>query len=357
MFIPAIDKLCATVDIKDYEVSTSDLILKLEQKKNEAKMVAANNASQKTLINIGTQTFEIYPIGTRGYAYILRNDGYEVKISQYRAKNKDFFPIFIDVSSEYLWNKGPKESWDIITKWLKDNFGEVVGNKINRIDLCCHTDEISLTEEDCKTFEGKFHEDTIFRHRRKVNAMCFGSRKNQKIYCRIYNKTLETEKQRKKLWFKNIWSSRGMDITKVWNIEFEIKREFFKEVKIDTVEDAFERIKSLWDYCTKTWLIKKNNDRSRIERSTISEKWNKLQEAFTDYESKEMIKREKQLEVNAMALLPGTIGNITSFAARAGITDIDKVVNIIKTNGHRMLLKKETSYEEIIGEKMNLLGF
>jgi hypothetical protein len=354
--IPAIDKLCATIEIVNYRESAEELLNRLEAKKNEAKLVAANNASQKTLIDIGSQTFQVLPIGTMGYAYILRNEGYEVKMAQFRSKNENFYPLFIDISSEYLWSKGVEKSWNELLEWVNTNIGEVQHNKINRIDLCCHTDEIELVEDDCKKFLGQFHEDTIFRFRRKVNAMYFGSRRTQKLICRIYNKTLEVNMMKSKFWFFDIWAENVLNPDKVWNIEFEIRREFFKYMQMDTVEDVLIRLNTLWEYCTKQWLVKKELDKERMERCSTNETWASLQPLFANYKSRELIKREKQLQYDALALVPGTIGNITSFAARNGIDDIDEVFKLMKMQGNKHLFRKDKTYKEVINEKKSLLG-
>ncbi|MFZ5353444.1 MAG: hypothetical protein ACOZCL_12090 [Bacillota bacterium] len=128
-----------------------------------------------------------------------------------------------------------------------------------------------------------------------------------------------------------------------------------KEVKLDTVEEALENLRSLWNYCTKSWLIKKELDRTRIERCSISPIWESIQKAFDNFNGKGLIARDKQLDAAAFALIPGTIGNITSFAARAEITDINQLFNTIRTQGVRYLQKKELSFEEVIENKMSLL--
>lgn len=356
MNIPAVDKLCATIDIENFTQVTEDLMFRLEGKKEEARLAATNNASQKTTIQLGNQLFEIYPNGTMGYAYILRNDACEVKIARFRSKNENFYPIYISISSELLWSKGAEGAWHDIIRWVNYNVGAIKANKISRLDLCCHTDELILKEDDTKTFLGRFNDDVIYRYKRKVNAMYFGSRKYQKILCRIYDKTLEVKQSMKKLWFFDVWQSKGMNTENVWNIEFELNRDYFHEVQIDSVEDAFERINTLWEYCTKQWLVKKNLDNVKMTRCTTNEIWAKIQDLFSEYRSGELIRRDKQLECDAYALVPGTIGNITSYAARNGIDDINKVMDMMKQQGRKYLFRKDKTFEEAINEKMSLLG-
>lgn len=355
MNIPMIDTLTATIDILNYEESVKDLIISLENKKNEAKSLASQCFNEKVKITINNITFEVLPNGSKGYAYILHNDDYEVKLSQFRSKSKDFYPVFLRIKCESLWSNGPENSWIKIKEWISTSIGKVINNKINRLDLCCHTDEIKLNENDYETFKGNFHNDQIYRFRRKVNAMVFGSR-DSKVYCRIYDKTLETRQKNKKMWFFDIWNNKGLNCEDVWNVEFEIKRDFFKEKKIDSVEDAFLRIKSIWLYCTQEWIVKVNLDRTRIERCSINESWSNIQNAFTNYKDENLISREVQLQTEALALVPGTIGNLTSFAARLGNNNIEEVINNLKIKGSKYLKSKNLDFSKAINEKIELLN-
>jgi hypothetical protein len=362
MHIPMIDTLCATIDIenygyRDYEQQRDiDIIPYLAINKEEAKAKTSLNVGYKHIIQIGNQSFQLLQNGSKGYAYILHNDSYEIKIAQHRSTSENLFPIFVKIKQECLWGKGVQASYDIINEWITKNVGEIKANKVSRIDICCHTDELQLQDHDIETFEGRYHLDTIYRFKRKIATMCFGSGTTGKIICRIYDKTLEVEQKRQKLWFFDIWKSKGLNPDKVWNVEFEISRDFLKEVKLDSVEDTLENLKTLWEYCTKSWLVKKQIDKTRIERCTIDERWESLQHAYDKFEGKGLVTREKQLETSAMALIPGTIGHITSFGARADITDINMLFEMIKSQGIKYLHNKDKDYEEAINDKMALLN-
>jgi hypothetical protein len=356
-----IDTLCATIDINNYgnvdfeKPLNIDIIPYLEKQKSEAKSNTTLNMNYKHIIQIGDQSFQLLSNGSKGYAYILHNDAYEIKISQHRSTNENFYPVFIKIKQESLWSKGVHGSWNTINEWISKNIGEIKANKVSRIDICCHTDELELQDNDIETFEGKYHLDTIYRYKRKISTMCFGSGTTGKIICRIYDKTLEVTQKRQKLWFFDIWNSKGLNPDKVWNVEFEINRDFLKEVKLDSVEDTLSNLKTLWKYCTQSWLVKKQLDRTRIENCTTDQRWESLQHAYDSFEGKGLVTREKQMEKSAMALIPGTIGHITSFGARADITDINKLFEMIKSQGVKYLHGKDMNYEDAITEKMSLL--
>lgn len=350
-----IDSLFAKVDISDFENETKELQEKLEQKKEEAKLAATNQASIRVTIVIGNYNFEVLPNGKMGFAYILHNELYEVNIAQYRSKNKDFFPISIRIKSECLWAFGPERAWENIISWVQNYIGNVIRDKISRIDICLHTDELVLSHEDIETFKGNYFDENIYRFRRKITGLNFGSRTNNKIYCRVYDKLLEVKQTGKKKWFFTIWKNAGSDCKSVWNVEFQINRDFLKEYDIESVWDAFKRLKTIWKYCTEKWLVKVKLDHTRIERCSIDDVWIIIQNAFNNYKNEPLIKREEQLAVDAEAIIPGTIGNITTFAARKGITDINLILAMIKHKGSDYLSCKDTDFKKAVSQKISLL--
>jgi hypothetical protein len=71
---------------------------------------------------------------------------------------------------------------------------------------------------------------------------------------RLYDKTLELRRSKKE-WLKPLWSRRGWDgESKVLRLEFEIKRDALKTVKLDTLDSVLPRLSDLWRYATTEWL-------------------------------------------------------------------------------------------------------
>jgi len=355
MQIPMIDTLCVSIDIENYEIELKELLIQLENKKNEAKLAATNNASSKVTISIGNYTFEVLPNGAKGHSYILHNNEYEIKISAFRSTKKEFFPIIVRFKSEYLWAVGYENAWINLKTFIEKYIGNILEQQVSRVDLCCHTDNFVLTHNDDTYFKGKHfsHDEKTFR--RKVCGMNFGSRKTKKVYCRIYNKTLEVTQKRQKLWFYTIWAENGLKIDNVWNIEFEIKRDFLRNKGINTVEELYSSLKTIWEYCTCTWLVKTNLDRTRIERSTTDSKWEIIQHAFDNLGNKEFISITKQKEIEANSLIPGIMGYLTSYGAKIGVNHYINVMKLFSERGNQYLYNKDTSFDKEVIEKRKLL--
>ena len=356
MFIPNVDTLIATIDIVDYDNKASELLKTLELCKEKAKSGLKENISNTEQITIGDMTFEVFPNGSRHHAYILHNDLYEIKLASYRSNAGDSYPVFIKIKSACLWSKGYIKAWEDIELFIQKNVGEILKNKISRLDICCHTDKLNLISSDIDKFTGKFRSDEIYRSDRALSGFTFGSGKNKKVFCRIYNKTLEIEQKRQKIWFYDIWSKNNMNIQNVWNIEFQIGRKFFKDYGIETVEESLRKLKSIWEYCTIDWITMRDLTNTRKERCKINEIWILVQKVFDNIESENLISRDKQLERDSEVLIPSIMGYLTTYSARSNIKDLgDSLVNVINRGLTYLEKAKESTYDLEVQKKLSLL--
>jgi hypothetical protein len=228
--------------------------------------------------------------------------------------------------------------------------------RLSRLDICCHTDVFSIKNEDINMFKGRYYNDNIYRYRRKISGMYFGSGSTNKIYCRIYNKSLELTQRNHKKWFYDIWKKENGDCGSVWNIEFQLKREFLKEYSLDTVEQLIDCMGSIWDYLTQKWLVKVLDDRTRIENCSIDPRWQLIQKAFDSYKrKKEFIKKELQLKREAESMVPSIMGNISTYAAKIGYKDLRLTMFTLGINSDHYYKHKNTSFEKEAGNKRKLL--
>lgn len=355
MNIPMIDSIFIAIDVENYEEELKDLLSLLEKKKNEAKLEATNNASPKVSIQLGNYTFEVLPNGSKGHAYILHNNEYEIKFAQFRSIKKEFFPISVRIKSEYLWAVGYENAWFNFKAFFEKHIGNISEQQVSRVDLCCHTDNLILSNGDDTTFKGIFFSHEVKTFRRKVSGMNFGSRNTGRVYCRIYNKTLEVNQKKQKLWFYNIWNDCGLKTDSVWNVEFEVKREFLRMHGINTVEELYSSLKTIWEYCTYKWLVKTNLDKTRIERSTIDDRWVDIQHAFDNMSNKAFITTIEQKEIEANALVPGILGYLTSYGAKTGINNYSNVINHFSKQSNEYLNNKNTNFKKEVLEKRKII--
>lgn len=351
-----IDTLIIGFDIEDYEERNKNLFEALEIKKKKAAEIDEKMINDKVNIVIEYFEFNVLGNGKQGFSYILHNDLLEVDIARYRSKKDEFYPIRVRFKQEYLWSCGIRNCWIVVEEWINKSFGEVIDVKIGRVDMACHTDLINLDIKDLERFKGKYRKQSIFLDDRKLNTINFGSRESG-IYLRIYNKSLEIKTDKKKEWFKELWEVYNADKNKdIWNVEFELKREYLRDIGINNFSDLYERINSVWRYLTEKWIVYVKKDNKRIERCSIRNEWLEIQKAFDNYEDKPIIKREKQLNYEASAMIPQIIGCVVSYGARLGVDDIEYVFDVLYGEGEKYLKKKKTTYDLFILEKMKELN-
>lgn len=352
--ISNVDTIYILADIENYD--NVEILNRFREEKEIALLAATNNANNKHLITINEMVFQILPNGAQGYTYILRNNLYEVKIAQKRAKLEAFYPIQIRISSENLWANGLINAWTIIYNWIVETFGNIIRHKVSRIDLCCHISDIDLITDYNMTYKGKFKKKELFYAGKNPNAITFGSRKNKNIYCRIYNKSLEIQKTKSKSWFKEIWQQNNMNINNVWNIEFEVKSDILREFNLIEVNRVYNRLRDLWHYCTNEYLVKVDRVNTRIERCPVNKQWKEIQTAYEEFRSFGLIKREKQIDIEANTLIPTIIGYMTSYSAKKGEIDIKSAFNKIYIEGQKFLENKKTSFKKEVKDKMLLIN-
>lgn len=354
-YVSNIDTLYFLLDIDNYEKNCIDVINRLKYEKEIALYKYKNENNSLHLISINNIQFYINHTGVKGFAFILRNDDYEICIAEFRSQIKDFKPIKIRISSKLLWNIGVLNSYKQIIKWVNLTFGNIISESVYRIDLCNHSNVDFITNYE-KSYKGHYKKQNIYYSGVNINSICFGSRNNKLIYCRIYNKTLEISETNKKTWFKNIWSDNGLNISNVWNLEFEIKSEFLRSKNLINFNDVYTHLQDLWRYCTEVWLQKINPTKTRVTRCEINSDWKELQNAFNNFSSKGFIDKNSINSANAQSLIPTIAGFLTSYSANKKITNIETALLNFKCDSKKYFNLKNTSFEKVVQEKISVKG-
>lgn len=351
MQIVNIDTLELSFDVYDYAFAVEKYIDALETAKHTAAEMTYNGMEDKSYIEIGEITFEVMRNGKHGYAYILHNDDIELDIAKYRSSKQEFYPIRVRFKAKYLWEQGMM-AYTYIAQFIRDHFNDFGSTKVSRVDLACHTDAIEPKLSDWDDFYGRFNKDQAIRNYRKVETFYFGSRTTQKCYCRIYNKTNKCIIDKDNQWFFDIWEDNDLNLMNVWNVEFELKRELLKEMKIETYEDLVRNIQSIWIYLTSDWITWRINDDSNITRRTLKPEWIEIQAAYRDFEFNGFITRARQREVDTSKYIPSVAGYISSICASMNIHQLESGLNFIRSSVKEYLKdKKSMTFKDVVTEK------
>lgn len=347
-----IDTLIIAFDILDYESVVKKYIDTLERAKESSRNNLYANRDNKEYVTVGDMEFEIMPAGARGYAYLLHNDLMELRIAMYRSITKSFYPLVVRFKSNLLWEMG-LSSYSYVASFIRKSFNHIISTKVSRCDLALHIDGLAFTVKDLDSFVGRFRKDSLHRCDRQVESLYFGSRTTNKCLCRIYNKTREVLEKRDKYWFFDIWDKAGLDITNVWNIEFELHRDFLKECKIDSWDDLKNNINSLWYYLTNEWLRYVDlSTATRRENCKIQPLWHEVQKGYDYLEFNGYIERAVQRLRDTSKYVPSAVGYLTSLSALVGIDDVDDAIHYLKFAMQNYLSKnKDSDFADEVSKK------
>lgn len=354
------DWLSFTIDFEGYNVEDNEHLNKLF---NTLETERSRN-DESGMVELGLFSFKVLNHGSRSYYFLLHNDDLEIRMARFRSKTEEVFPVYIHFKSQFLWCKlfdhtTLDDKFALVLVWLEDVLNcKYKSSKISRIDLAYHTDDVPA-DFNADNFVGRHTRDETIRTHRTTTAINIGSRKSQKLYLRCYNKYLEARASSKQ-WFYKIWEEAGMNIRKVWNIEFQIDRDFFSDFKVgrqrlDTVEEVLKQIPALWYYLTNDWITYRLQDNERRTRWSLHPWWTSIGEY---HECKELVYRSDQLEFpTADALIPGLQGFITAYAARMGGNLDDGTLFMML---HRALTeygeRSGKSFDYLVGYKRQLMN-
>lgn len=196
--------------------------------------------------------FEIMPGNPPNYQYSIRNDDIAIYFSKnVREKNPS---MRIQINQFILWEKGVENAYREALEVLKALGFLPYDIKLNRIDFAVHSDQFRWTYQDMGTFRypRNIADDNQPDWKRldpvtgEFGTYYHGDRSRCQI--RIYNKSKEIE-DKKKYYFYDLYLKHGMDIKNVWNIEFEVRRPFLKDLIKESDEN--KRLFDDFDYCLK----------------------------------------------------------------------------------------------------------
>ena len=194
------------------------------------------------------------------YTYCeLRNPSNNLLMARIGFKNlntrDNLDSVQVQMDTYYMNTTGVLQSYYDVVEQIEALGLQVGKSKVSRIDLNTYVYGYdfsyleyfhfsTLLRSDCKVYN---------RSKGKLETFYLGSRSSGAPYLRIYNKWSELmakdEDQQKQSLIRYKFLKEydiHLDIDKpLWNVEFELKREFLKSYKIDTVEQCLQSVNVL----------------------------------------------------------------------------------------------------------------
>jgi hypothetical protein len=225
--------------------------------------------------------------GAMGYEWVVRNADVTVCIAR-EAQGGSIIPeVYVSFSSQNLWTNGLDGAVMMFERWLS-KWAVISDTKISRADLCVDV-AMPFPEIDIKTEivsrarkKRRVNEVEKIEHHvecRRDTGYRFGS---GDLVGRLYDKTSEIKVSQKE-WMKEVWKAEGWDgESPVVRYEFQCRRNFLKEMSVNSLEQLKEGLADIWRYCTHDWLrVCDQGAKTNQSRWKSKDYWTLIQESLS----------------------------------------------------------------------------
>lgn len=264
--------------------------------------------------------FEVKDKGARFFPYILEDNAFRIQLSRSRS-----MPLaYVKVSSEYLTHVLPSEA-ERALRPIIEHFGAVHKSaNVGRIDLFVDfVSPVDMESWDRHAWVTRASAINAFSIERNFSGWVIGS--GGVISCRLYDKTLEIEKQSKKYYLHELWKQAGWNgKDKVWRLEFELKREILTQKGLSKLSEVLNHLNGLWSYATTEWLrlTLPNPDDQTRSRWPIHPLWGYLSSVDWETNDSPLSSRFNTARVPGDdKLFTMSLSYLISFMARENIPD------------------------------------
>lgn len=322
------------VDLKD------EIISELYDAKQEARKYYKN-----VEFYLGDQRFVMYPNRGKYYEYLLKSDKYELDITT----SSNLPTVSAKIKSITLYEMGPLKALEKLYAAI-EILGEIKEKKIKRIDLCVDFQDWIPKERDIDRFICKATYRPTDRDENSVTGFRLITKK---MLVRIYDKTKEIIVS-KKPWFYDVWQQNPdyQEGIPVWRVEIQLRREKLVEIGIDTVDDALESLRGIWEFGLEWAELKKPTRNKQRTRWPIDRRWKHLKDKanFKGKTCQKVRRAKRKADEYKLAQMFGAY--LTSIAALYGDMTIEKALYRAGVSYSHYLRERGLDFTSVVQSKI-----
>ncbi|MCB1001348.1 MAG: hypothetical protein KDB40_18795 [Acidimicrobiales bacterium] len=287
--------------------------------------------------DLGGYPVTVQPHSFGKYRYCLKHDLGMLGFTPSRKLP----PIRYQASAVALHAAGPEGA----VLWLRnllDSAGIDATLHVSRLDLHSDWQRLDMKASERANFVTYSNLRALYEVDEQLAGLNFGKR-GAPIYCRIYDKSREAEKNGHD-WWPEVWGPAYDPDEKVLRIEFELRREGLKQFGVDTPDEAISRAGELWAYVTQSWLsLRQPSADETRSRWPVDPRWQAVQRATLAggcAPAARIREGERQGQLRTYRKL--ATGVLSSMAVPMGTHDVDDTLDA--------LVPELRLYEQVSGQ-------
>lgn len=302
----------------------------------------AQEENQPSAFEYGGLSFSVAASGysAGGYvAYQLAANGVRYGISESAGPFGETPNVYVYMGSSVLmYNDGVEVVWSHVQKVIACLGGEILWDKVSRVDLC-----VDLHNIEVRRLHEQFRAGCVTRAKHKatyewglhLSGFVLGK---GAIQLRVYDKKLESEKNPTKwdiLQARRLPADWAGDVCT--RVEYQVRREMLKEHGIDSLLDYLAVRGSLAEYLCLNWarICEPITDRTHTTRAAITVEWEQVRRAFASWTGPgaPMSRVFRDVVYNGEALAKqalGCLARIVASRAEGEIYEIDQYIQVLR---------------------------
>ncbi len=298
------------------EVSPA-LLRDLEVAKQQAR-----DAEEPLPFDLGGLTVQVEGRGLNKYPYRLVTPHGHVGVTD----SARLPPLHMQPLAEHIHAVGPRTS----VAWFADlasSFTRGLRLTASRVDVFSDWQGLELGAEDRLRFVGRSTRKATREEGESWSGFEFGRRTAGTVTARLYDKTREIKAKPGSYW-PELWKERGDRYApdqSVARVEFEFQRRALRQHGVETAVQAIDLAPALWVTATTDWLTLRvpTADQTR-SRWPLDPVWQRIQRpSFAEHVAGVERLRDARGEATLLAIRPGLIGYLSSFAALTGVESVE----------------------------------
>jgi len=358
VLLQGIDTLSIGYEVENWRLRPDEWEL-FETSKIEAQKRGFDKSG--TAITFRGLDFSVLASGSSGYKYALKNDDVMIRIKPPLNGALNIPAIQVAYYSQYLWRHGWRGATERMAAWL-NQWADISSLKISRLDMCIDLDmalpDVNLRHGEAVTRARKRTE--YFVVERHCDGIAFTGYTFGKgsLMARIYDKVAEVAKSDKR-WFLDAYKKKGWDESQpVTRVEFQMRRDFLRDMTVNTLLDLESQMGDLWKYLT-SWLSLReySEEESNRSRWQLKDFWKVVVDAVPLFGSLSGVMRLAQRRPkfeSSMRLLRGVAS--TAAALVATTTSVSTSEAAEGLSRHLMAFMGTNEFREDVGRKTGRLA-
>lgn len=300
----------------EFDANWSRIVAKLAQLKRAARGTKGRL--------IGDHRCAILPGGKPNYPFLLKYHDFQLYLSRKSRPEGETSNVFVSLNAQLLWQVGERAAIERVQSELAALAGGTIREcRMSRCDLAVDLWLPGGLTDGFVRRHAVSHarQHRLFLDHDQLQTMYVGATDSE-ILLRIYDKSVEIVAN-DKLWFLSLWGLE--ENTDVWRFEFQIRRPFLKQCRIDSLDDLLARRADLWQYLTDNWFTLRLCDHENSSRRTVHPLWQMLQQCAERFgPSTEPLKRlPPQPSLDPSRSVRQAAGALIGLAARTNTTTFE----------------------------------